>query len=156
MEQDIANNRYLECGELQGHLYGTKLDSIRNIIRSGKMCIIDCNPQCLKLLKTKEFMPFVVFIAAPSIDQLRYMHEWGRSHGLYGQTGTGTIGRTYTVRVCVLVVVVVVAVVATVTVTISRVHVHESEQCFPVAVSLLETLYRLALLACAAIRRVLL
>lgn len=47
MEQDIANNRYLECGELQGHLYGTKLDSIRAIIRSGKMCVIDCNPQVL-------------------------------------------------------------------------------------------------------------
>ena len=45
MEKDIANNRYLECGELQGHLYGTKLDSIRSIIRSGRMCVIDCNPQ---------------------------------------------------------------------------------------------------------------
>ena len=94
MEEDIANNKYLECGELQGHLYGTKLDSIRSIIRSGKMCVIDCNPQCLKLLKTKEFMPFVVFIGAPSLDQLRYMHEWGRSHGLYGQTGTLN-SRTY-------------------------------------------------------------
>jgi len=88
MEQDIANNKYLECGELQGHLYGTKMDSIRQIIRSGKMCVIDCNPQCLKLLKTKEFMPFVVFIAAPAIEQLRYMHEWGRSHGFQNRTYT--------------------------------------------------------------------
>lgn len=45
MEEDIANGKYLESGELQGHLYGIKLDSIRGIIRSGKMCIIDCNPQ---------------------------------------------------------------------------------------------------------------
>ena len=51
MEQDISNNKYLECGELQGHLYGTKLDSIRHIIRQGKMCVIDCNPQvCVDLL----------------------------------------------------------------------------------------------------------
>ena len=51
MEADIANNKYLECGELQGHLYGTKLDSIRHIIRQGKMCVIDCNPQvCVILL----------------------------------------------------------------------------------------------------------
>ena len=68
------------------------------------MCFIF--PQCLKLLKTKEFMPFVVFISAPSLEQLRYMHEWGRSHGLYGHTGSGggggTIGRTYTVMLLVL------------------------------------------------------
>lgn len=97
MEADIADSKYLECGELQGHLYGTKLDSIRAIIRSGKMCVIDCNPQCLKLLKTKEFMPFVVFIAAPPIEQLRFMHEWGKHQGLLA--GGGGAGRIYTVRV---------------------------------------------------------
>ncbi|RWS03997.1 MAGUK p55 subfamily member 6-like protein [Dinothrombium tinctorium] len=88
MEADIADNKYLEYGEYQGHLYGTKLDSIRAVIRSGKMCVIDCNPQCMKLLKTAEFMPFVVFIAAPPIDQLRFMHEWGRHHGFGGRTYT--------------------------------------------------------------------
>lgn len=48
MEKDVANGKYLECGEFEGHLFGTKLDSIRAIIRSGKMCIIDCNPQVKK------------------------------------------------------------------------------------------------------------
>ena len=50
MEQDIKDNKYLEAGELFGHLYGTKLDSIRSIIRSGKMAVIDCNPQVRILL----------------------------------------------------------------------------------------------------------
>jgi guanylate kinase len=45
MEADIADNKYLEYGEFQEHLYGTKLDSIRAIIRSGRMCVVDCNPQ---------------------------------------------------------------------------------------------------------------
>ena len=45
MEADIADNKYLEWGEFQEHLYGTKLDSIRAIIRSGRMCVIDVNPQ---------------------------------------------------------------------------------------------------------------
>lgn len=31
--------------------------------------------QALKLLKTAEFMPFVVFIAAPELDTLRAMHQ---------------------------------------------------------------------------------
>jgi len=31
--------------------------------------------QALKVLKTAEFMPFVVFIAAPELDTLRAMHK---------------------------------------------------------------------------------
>lgn len=31
--------------------------------------------QALKFLKTAEFMPFVVFIAAPQLDTLRAMHK---------------------------------------------------------------------------------
>ncbi|KAG8193351.1 hypothetical protein JTE90_022980 [Oedothorax gibbosus] len=80
MEADIAENKYLEYGEHNGHLYGTKLESVRAILRAGKMCILDCNPQGLKILKTSEFMPYVVFLAAPPIDQLKNMHEFGKHH----------------------------------------------------------------------------
>ena len=44
MEHDIRDHQFLECGEHNGHLYGTKLDSIRSIIRQGKMCVLDCSP----------------------------------------------------------------------------------------------------------------
>ncbi|XP_076374128.1 protein PALS2-like isoform X4 [Tachypleus tridentatus] len=81
IEADIAENKYLEWGEHGGHLYGTNLDSIRGIINSGKMCVLDCNPQSLKMLKTPEFMPYVVFISAPQVELLRQMHENGRHHG---------------------------------------------------------------------------
>lgn len=33
MEEDIRNNRFLEYGEYNGHLYGTHLDSIRDVIK---------------------------------------------------------------------------------------------------------------------------
>ena len=36
------------------------------------MCLV---LQALKVLKTAEFMPFVVFIAAPELDTLRAMHK---------------------------------------------------------------------------------
>lgn len=79
MEEDIFAGKYLEYGEYEGALYGTKLDSIREIIGSGKVCILDCSATCLKVLKTSDYLPFVAFIAAPTLDQLRYMHEWTRS-----------------------------------------------------------------------------
>jgi guanylate kinase len=45
MEQDITNNKFIEYGQHDGNWYGTQLDSIREIINSGRMCVIDLNPQ---------------------------------------------------------------------------------------------------------------
>nr|CAG4651677.1 EOG090X032R [Triops cancriformis] len=79
MEIDIRSHQYLEYGEHNGHLYGTKLDSIRNVIRHGKMCILDCSPNSLKTLhNSPEFMPFVIFLAAPGMDQLKYLYDNNR------------------------------------------------------------------------------
>uniref|UniRef100_A0A1A7Y0W1 Membrane protein, palmitoylated 6a (MAGUK p55 subfamily member 6) n=2 Tax=Iconisemion striatum TaxID=60296 RepID=A0A1A7Y0W1_9TELE len=75
MEKDIKESRYLEHGEYDGNLYGTKIDSIHEVVEAGCTCILDVNPQALKVLKTAEFMPFVVFIAAPELDTLRDMHK---------------------------------------------------------------------------------
>ncbi|CAB1446382.1 unnamed protein product [Pleuronectes platessa] len=74
MEKDIKGSRYLEHGEYDANLYGTKIDSIHEVVDMGRTCILDVNPQALKMLKTAEFMPFVVFIAAPELDTLRAMH----------------------------------------------------------------------------------
>lgn len=75
MERDIKDSRYLEHGEYDANLYGTKIDSIHEVVQAGRTCILDINPQALKVLKTAEFMPFVVFIAAPELDTLRAMHK---------------------------------------------------------------------------------
>lgn len=37
MEQEIDMNNFLEHGEHNGNLYGTHLDSIRNVIKDGKI-----------------------------------------------------------------------------------------------------------------------
>ncbi|KAK2855057.1 hypothetical protein Q7C36_006926 [Tachysurus vachellii] len=75
MEMDIKAGRYLEHGEYDGNMYGTKIDSIHEVVNAGRTCILDVNPQALKVLRTAEFMPFVVFIAAPELDTLRAMHK---------------------------------------------------------------------------------
>ncbi|KAK6470240.1 MAGUK p55 subfamily member 2 isoform X1 [Huso huso] len=75
MEQDIKNGRYLEHGEYDGNLYGTKIDSIHEVIEAGKVCTLDVNPQALKVLRTSEFLPYVVFIQAPDFEVLRTMNK---------------------------------------------------------------------------------
>lgn len=67
MMADIAANEYLEYGTHEDAMYGTKLETIRKIHQDGKMAILDVEPQALKVLRTAEFSPYVVFIAAPSI-----------------------------------------------------------------------------------------
>lgn len=45
MLKDIANNKFIEYGQHDSCYYGTKYDSIRDCIRSGRMCILDISPQ---------------------------------------------------------------------------------------------------------------
>lgn len=49
-------------------MYGTKLDTIRKIHEEGKLAILDVEPQAMKILRTGEYAPFVVFVAAPPIE----------------------------------------------------------------------------------------
>ena len=66
MMHDIASNEYLEYGTHESALYGTKLETIRQIHVNGAVAILDVEPQALKVLRTSEFAPFVVFVDAPA------------------------------------------------------------------------------------------
>ncbi|XP_032422644.1 peripheral plasma membrane protein CASK isoform X9 [Xiphophorus hellerii] len=67
MMQDISNNEYLEYGSHEDAMYGTRLETIRKIHQQGLVAILDVEPQALKVLRTAEFAPYVIFIAAPTI-----------------------------------------------------------------------------------------
>ncbi|XP_034031322.1 peripheral plasma membrane protein CASK-like isoform X4 [Thalassophryne amazonica] len=67
MMQDISNNDYLEYGSHEDAMYGTRLETIRQIHGQGMIAILDVEPQALKILRTAEFAPYVVFIAAPNL-----------------------------------------------------------------------------------------
>lgn len=45
MEVDVKAGRFLEHGEYDGNLYGTKIDSIHEVVATGRTCILDVNPQ---------------------------------------------------------------------------------------------------------------
>uniref|UniRef100_A0A3B3BG74 Calcium/calmodulin-dependent serine protein kinase b n=1 Tax=Oryzias melastigma TaxID=30732 RepID=A0A3B3BG74_ORYME len=66
MMQDISNNDYLEYGSHEDAMYGTRLETIRQIHAQGMIAILDVEPQ-VRILRTAEFAPYVVFIAAPTI-----------------------------------------------------------------------------------------
>lgn len=70
MMNDIHSNEYLEYGTHENAMYGTKLETIRKIHEEGKVAILDVEPQALKVLRTAEFAPYVVFIAAPVFENI--------------------------------------------------------------------------------------
>lgn len=45
MMQDISNNDYLEYGSHEDAMYGTRLETIRQIHAQGMMAILDVEPQ---------------------------------------------------------------------------------------------------------------
>ena len=44
MENEIEAGGFLEHGLYGEHLYGTRFDSVRRVIQSSKMCVLDVEP----------------------------------------------------------------------------------------------------------------
>lgn len=40
----LTMSRFLEYGEHNGHMYGTSLDSVQDVLDNGKICVIDLEP----------------------------------------------------------------------------------------------------------------
>ncbi|XP_073825658.1 MAGUK p55 subfamily member vari isoform X1 [Musca autumnalis] len=82
MEQEIKENNFLEYGEHNGNLYGTHIQTIKDVISSGRMCVLDCAPNALKVLhNSQDLMPFVIFIGAPGMEQLKSIYAERRATG---------------------------------------------------------------------------
>uniref|UniRef100_A0A672T954 MAGUK p55 subfamily member 2-like n=1 Tax=Sinocyclocheilus grahami TaxID=75366 RepID=A0A672T954_SINGR len=94
MEADIKAGLYLEHGEYDGNLYGTKNDSIHEVVEAGRICILDVNPQALKVLRTSEFLPYVVFIKAPEFEVLKAMNRSGVEAGVTKSRTDAELKRT--------------------------------------------------------------
>ncbi|XP_041806026.1 MAGUK p55 subfamily member 4-like [Chelmon rostratus] len=70
-EYMVCNHRFVEYGECRGHLYGTSTDAIDEVLKRGRMCIVDVEPHSIPSLRTRKLKPYVIFIKAPSPERLR-------------------------------------------------------------------------------------
>jgi hypothetical protein len=70
-EADILSRKFVEHGEYEKAYYGTSLDAIRSVVNSGKICVLNLHPQSLKILRSSDLKPYVVFVAPPSLEKLR-------------------------------------------------------------------------------------
>ncbi|CAI5438721.1 unnamed protein product [Caenorhabditis angaria] len=85
MYKRIREGGMVEWGELDHQIYGTSAESVRNEIRSGRMCVLDSAPQSVNYLYNAEFMPFVVHIVPPPIEEFQQLEAVKRSHRTVSQ-----------------------------------------------------------------------
>ncbi|CAH1262832.1 MPP5 [Branchiostoma lanceolatum] len=84
-EQDILMGKFVEHGEYEKNIYGTSLEAIRRVINSNKVCVLNLHPQddqpavalirALKILKSSDLKPFIVFVAPPGLEKLRQLRN---------------------------------------------------------------------------------
>ncbi|CAH2041729.1 unnamed protein product, partial [Iphiclides podalirius] len=70
-EADILNRKFVEHGEYEKAYYGTSLEAIREVVNSGKICVLNLHPQSLRILRNSDLKPYTVFVAPPSLEKLR-------------------------------------------------------------------------------------
>jgi MAGUK p55 subfamily protein 5 len=74
-EADIAEGRFVEYGEYEKHLFGTSMESIRQVVNAGKICILNFHPQSMRILKASDLKPYFIFIAPPNIEKLKQLRQ---------------------------------------------------------------------------------
>jgi len=84
MENWMRSKLFLEYGEYRGNLYGTMLESVRSLIESGHVPVLNPHPLALARLRNQEFKPFFIFIQPPPFDVLK---ETRQRHRTFGDPG---------------------------------------------------------------------
>ncbi|KAM6954550.1 MAGUK p55 subfamily member 5b [Aplochiton taeniatus] len=70
-ETDQAAGKFIESGEYERNLYGTSSDSVRQVINSGRICLMCLHTKSLRVLRSSNLKPYVILIAPPSQERLR-------------------------------------------------------------------------------------
>ncbi|TDG96391.1 hypothetical protein EPR50_G00241320 [Perca flavescens] len=65
------NNRFLEYGEYKGNLYGTSIASVREVLNSGKICVIDIEPNSIQAVRSHELRAYIIYVKPPPPERLK-------------------------------------------------------------------------------------
>uniref|UniRef100_A0A673VK19 Discs large MAGUK scaffold protein 1a n=1 Tax=Salmo trutta TaxID=8032 RepID=A0A673VK19_SALTR len=83
MEKDIQDHKFIEAGQYNNHLYGTSIQSVREVAEKGKHCILDVSGNAIKRLQSTMLYPIAIFVRPKSVENIleinkRLTEEQGR------------------------------------------------------------------------------
>ncbi|XP_053294108.1 discs large homolog 1-like protein isoform X9 [Pleuronectes platessa] len=75
MEKDIQDHKFIEAGQYNSHLYGTSVQSVREVSEKGKHCILDVSGNAIKRLQLAQLHPIAIFIKPKSVENIMEMNK---------------------------------------------------------------------------------
>ncbi|XP_034439278.1 disks large homolog 1-like isoform X2 [Hippoglossus hippoglossus] len=75
MEQEIQEHKFIEAGQYNNHLYGTSIQSVREVADKGKHCILDVSGNAIKRLQMAGLHPVAIFISPRNVDNILEMNK---------------------------------------------------------------------------------
>ncbi|XP_030072778.1 disks large homolog 1 isoform X3 [Microcaecilia unicolor] len=75
MEKDIQDHKFIEAGQYNNHLYGTSVQSVREVAEKGKHCILDVSGNAIKRLQSAQLYPVSIFIKPKSVENIMEMNK---------------------------------------------------------------------------------
>ncbi|XP_051554924.1 discs large homolog 1-like protein isoform X18 [Myxocyprinus asiaticus] len=75
MERDIQEHKFIEAGQYNSHLYGTSVQSVREVAEKGKHCILDVSGNAIKRLQVAKLYPIAIFIKPKSMENIMEMNK---------------------------------------------------------------------------------
>ncbi|XP_041419210.1 disks large homolog 1 isoform X4 [Xenopus laevis] len=75
MEKDIQDHKFIEAGQYNAHLYGTSVQSVKEVAERGKHCILDVSGNAIKRLQIAQLYPIAIFIKPKSVENIMEMSK---------------------------------------------------------------------------------
>jgi len=75
MKADIQTHLFIEAGQYNDNLYGTSVQSVKDVALQGKHCILDVSANAIKRLHVAQLYPIAVFLKPKSIESLLEMNK---------------------------------------------------------------------------------
>uniref|UniRef100_A0A7N8WUH1 Discs large homolog 1-like protein n=1 Tax=Mastacembelus armatus TaxID=205130 RepID=A0A7N8WUH1_9TELE len=75
MEREIQEHKFIEAGQYNNHLYGTSIQSVREVADKGKHCILDVSGNAIKRLQMAGLHPIAIFIRPRNVDNILEMNK---------------------------------------------------------------------------------
>ncbi|CAL8326861.1 unnamed protein product [Lota lota] len=71
MERDIQSHCFIEAGQYNNHLYGTSVQSVRQVAeQQGKHCVLDVSANAVRRLQAANLHPIAIFIRPRSLQNI--------------------------------------------------------------------------------------
>ncbi|XP_073975969.1 membrane palmitoylated protein 7-like protein metro isoform X2 [Rhodnius prolixus] len=71
MEEEVNEGKFIEYGEYKGNLYGTSVESVLSLVNAGYVCILSPHYQALKMIRTAQIKPYIIYVKPPLFDTLK-------------------------------------------------------------------------------------